>query len=68
MAAARGENLGSIRLFIQVTPITTEGESPQEVRERSGRSPTSKNIQVWNGLVTIALLEAHDLPAMDENG
>lgn len=65
MAAARGENLGSIRLFVQVTPVT-DGDS-QDDKKTTGSHKASK-IQMWNKVVTVLLVEGHKLPAMDSNG
>ncbi len=64
-AAAKGENLGFIRLFVQVTMVT-EGDSHDDKRT-AGTKP-SKSIQVWNGLVTVLLVEGTNLPSMDSNG
>ncbi len=63
-AAARGETLGSIQLFLQVTSVTESSESNDDKKSNK----QSKSIQGWRGVVSVLLLEAHDLPAMDSNG
>ncbi len=60
--ATKGENLGSIRLFVQVSMVT-EGDSHDDKRTAG-----AKSIQVWNGIVTVLLVEGTNLPPMDNNG
>lgn len=61
--ASKGENLGSIQLFLQVTPVTGSDSNDDKKTTKQ-----SKSIQVWKGVVSVLLLEASDLPAMDNNG
>ncbi len=58
---ASKETLGSIQLFLQVTPLSSS-ESNDDINKQS------KSIQRWKNVVSVVLLEANDLPAMDSNG
>ena len=66
IAEKKGENLGYIRLFIQVSKDLEEDSlTPQCSRKGSGKE---RGAHLWSKVVNVALLEGKGLPAMDDNG
>jgi hypothetical protein len=64
--AAKNENLGFIRLFLKITPVSPDDVA---VAPTSGRDKQKNaNTKLWNSVLTVTLLEGSNLPAMDQNG
>ena len=65
----KNENLGYLRLFLKITAVIGS-----DMRDGSGSAQPpqddkkNKTSRVWTNILTVTLLEAHNLPAMDQNG
>uniref|UniRef100_A0A8C7C888 Multiple C2 and transmembrane domain containing 1 n=1 Tax=Oncorhynchus kisutch TaxID=8019 RepID=A0A8C7C888_ONCKI len=60
-------NLGTLELAVTLSP--KEGDFREAQQHSSMRlSDVHKKAQLWRGIVSISLIEAHDLQPMDANG
>ena len=62
----KNENLGFLRIYIKISLLAEEEAIVEQ--SRLEKKHKISNLKVWNSILTITLLEAKDLPAMDQNG
>lgn len=65
----KNENLGYLRLCIKISSMVVfEGEGSGSVQSKDEKKQKSIGCRVWTNVLTVTLLEGHNLPAMDQNG
>lgn len=68
----KNESLGYLRLGLKISPVIvgdqegTTGSIEQPSKEEKKQKSRASN--VWTSVLTVTLLEGHNLPAMDQNG
>ena len=69
----KNENLGYIRVCVKIAAIMGEDGrdsrlSVPETQSHKKQKSSSSSSHVWKSVLTVTLLEANNLPAMDQNG
>lgn len=69
VATRRGETLGFIRCFLKILPqYRDESEDDRHGPTKGKHGNTQRSAQLWSSVLSVTLLEASSLTAMDDNG
>lgn len=64
--AIKHENLGFLRIYLKITPATSDNGTNSPAKEEKKHKPSSS--KVWSSVLTVTLLEGSNFPPMDQNG
>ena len=66
----KNESLGYLRIGVKASPVIVADQegSGSAQPPKDEKKQKNGNSRVWTNILTVTLLEGHNLPAMDQNG